>query len=94
MSRARTERLTAVFEGRVQSVGFRWTSARAAREAGVVGWVINEPDGSVRLVAEGTDDQLDALLTLIRTQMVGNIERERADRSAATGEFTSFEIRR
>jgi len=94
MDHPSTHRLIATFEGHVQGVGFRWTAARAAREVGVVGWVRNEPDGSVQLVAEGTRDQLEQLLQLIRDRMEGHIARERIDQTPGTGEFHSFEITR
>jgi acylphosphatase len=44
--------------GRVQGVGFRAYSVRLARQAGVVGWVRNDPDGSVRAEATGTEPAL------------------------------------
>ncbi len=55
-------RLEAVVTGRVQGVGYRYFLVRAAAELGVDGWVRNEPDGSVRCVAEGPDPALEALL--------------------------------
>lgn len=88
------KRLDINFFGQVQGVGFRWTAVHAARQAGVNGWVRNEPDGSVRLVAEGREEQLDELLRLIRGRMSGLIREERTERGEAEGEFTSFEIRR
>ncbi len=41
--------------GRVQGVGFRYHAAREAARLGLVGWVRNEPDGSVLAHAEGPD---------------------------------------
>lgn len=45
----------AVVHGRVQGVGFREATLRRARELGVLGWVRNEDDGTVRVHAESTD---------------------------------------
>ena len=46
-------RVDVVVRGRVQGVGYRMFVARAAVGRGLTGWVANEPDGSVRCVAEG-----------------------------------------
>lgn len=55
-------RVEAVVRGRVQGVGFRFFVERVAAERGLVGWVANEPDGSVRCVAEGPRHVLEAFL--------------------------------
>ena len=47
-----------VVKGRVQGVGFRWFTVRAARQAGVVGTTRNLPDGTVEAVAEGSPAQI------------------------------------
>ena len=45
--------------GRVQGVGFRWFVRQRARALDLAGWVLNRPDGSVEVAAEGTAEALD-----------------------------------
>jgi DNA ligase D-like protein (predicted 3'-phosphoesterase) len=51
----------ATVHGRVQGVGFREFTRGRARELGVNGWVRNEEDGTVRVHAEGAEENLRAL---------------------------------
>jgi acylphosphatase len=51
--------------GRVQGVGFREFTRRAAARAGVNGWVRNEPDRSVRGHVEGPVEAVDQFLEAI-----------------------------
>ena len=81
--------------GRVQGVGFRRYVRRWARSLGLDGWVRNEPDGAVRVVAEGEPDALDRLSRLLwggppGASVVG-VEHEWVD---AQGEAQGFEVRR
>jgi acylphosphatase len=48
--------------GRVQGVNFRRSAAFRARLLGVVGFVRNEPDGSVFIEAEGDETALQKFL--------------------------------
>ena len=52
-----------VVRGRVQGVGFRWFVEREAHILGIAGWVRNNHDGSVEVLAQGTHDQLLGLRT-------------------------------
>jgi acylphosphatase len=47
--------------GRVQGVGFRWFVEREAHILGIAGWVRNNHNGSVEVLAHGTRDQLSGL---------------------------------
>ncbi len=55
-----------VVRGRVQGVGFRWFVEREASTLGVAGWVRNNFDGSVEVLAMGTREQLAALRARLR----------------------------
>ena len=59
-------RLRLRVSGRVQGVGFRYFTKRAAREHGVCGWVCNESDGSVSCEAQGEVSALEAFLAAVR----------------------------
>lgn len=88
------QRLTVRYEGRVQGVGFRYTTVSLAQELNLTGWVKNEFDGSVSLVAEGAEDQLMELLQVVRRSNLGRyITNELVRRSTATGEFNGFGVR-
>jgi DNA ligase D-like protein (predicted 3'-phosphoesterase) len=55
----------AVVRGMVQGVGFRYEVVRRAHDLGVLGWVRNEDDGSVRVHAEGPGDAVDRLVEFL-----------------------------
>jgi len=59
-------RIGATVRGQVQGVGFRWFVIREAAQLGLVGWVANAPDGTVRLEAEGERRAIDRLVALVR----------------------------
>lgn len=65
--RAGRERVEATVHGRVQGVGYRVFAIREAMALGIDGYVANELDGSVRIVAEGPREDLDALVERLET---------------------------
>ena len=80
------------FFGPVQGIGFRWTTARIARQHGIAGWVRNCADGTVELEAEAEPTALDAFLEEIRAAFSGCIAREACAVDSLAG-HASFEIR-
>ena len=55
-----------VVRGRVQGVGFRWFVEAEAHRLGIAGWVRNNADGSVEVLAQGSSEQLAALHARLR----------------------------
>ena len=53
--------------GRVQGVGFRFFVEREAHMLGIAGWVRNNSDGSVEVLAMGTTHQLAGLRGRLRS---------------------------
>ena len=89
-----SERLDAHVVGRVQGVGFRYFVTQQARRLGVDGWVRNEPDGSVRVAAEGSRDVLEELVERLRRGPAGaKVQDVRMTWSRATNEFGGFDVR-
>jgi acylphosphatase len=54
--------LELVISGGVQGVGFRFFVERTARSYNVTGYVINLPDGRVKVIAEGSQQVLSNFL--------------------------------
>ena len=63
-----------VFRGWVQGVGFRYRARHAADIYGVTGWVRNEPDGSVSMEIQGTQEQIDNVVIAIEKGTYLSIE--------------------
>ena len=89
-----SRRLTVNFEGRVQGVGFRFTTVEIARNHHVSGFVQNMMDGSVRLVAEGNEAELLKFLKDMREAHIYRyVTKEDLHWQAPTLEFEGFVIR-
>lgn len=87
-------RLEATVRGRVQGVGFRYFVVRRASELGLVGWVANAADGTVRCVAEGSSDALAALEQALDEGPIGAVvDAVDTVRLPATGRFERFAVR-
>lgn len=55
-----------LFYGRVQGVGFRFTTYRIALDLGLTGWVCNLPDGSVEACIQGEEKLIDYLVNKLK----------------------------
>jgi len=87
------KRLEAAARGYVQGVGYRAFVAREAQRLGLTGWVRNEADGSVRVVAEGGEAALLALLTALkRGPSEAEVSSVESVWRPAVGEFPAFRV--
>ena len=80
------------YEGRVQGVGFRYTTRRIADRFQVTGFVKNLPDGRVWLVAEGAADEIERFLGAVQVELGRTIAATRRRGGAASDEFSDFGI--
>jgi len=86
------KRIKAKFRGNVQGIGFRALIYNEAKKLNVVGWVKNNEDGTVSLVAEGKEKILDKLMKFIQDKFKNNIEDMDVIKVPAQEEFEDFEI--
>jgi acylphosphatase len=88
------QRREVLYRGRVQGVGFRYTTQHIATRHPVAGFVENLPDGHVRVVCEGTKEELEAFLTAVEEALGRYIEGVDSSVTEAQDEFAGFTIRR
>ena len=88
-----THRAHALYSGRVQGIGFRYTAERYALDLGLVGWVRNLPDNRVELVCEGTQEKIKEFLDQIQHGPLGPyLKKTVCEWEQPTGEFKDFSI--
>jgi len=63
---------TGTIHGKVQGVGFRYFTQRAAKELGLTGWVRNLPDGSVEVFACGPKGTLERFMQSLEVGPIGS----------------------
>jgi acylphosphatase len=80
--------------GRVQGVGFRWFVEREAHILQIAGWVRNNPDGTVEVLAQGSPDQLAGLGARLREgPRAARVDDVEALDAEPTPGITSFRVR-
>lgn len=87
------KRIESTVRGRVQLVMFRDFTKRYARRLGLVGFVKNNPDGTVRVIAEGSEEKLKLLIAhLGKGSLLSRVDHVEVEWSAPTGELSPFAI--
>ena len=80
--------------GNVQGVGLRYSTREKPRQLSLTGWVKNEPDGSVIILAQGDKENLEKLVQWINTTpMLAQVEKVETNWQNPGEIFTNFEIR-
>ena len=80
------------YSGRVQGVGFRYTTHSLAQQFAVTGFVRNLPTGEVELVAEGEAGEVQRFLNALAKQMARYIHSQKVQDENPAG-FGDFGIR-
>lgn len=85
--------ISALYEGKVQGVGFRASVISLAKGYEVTGWVKNLPDGRVEVFATGDASEVEEFLQGIReSHLAGHIEHENVAPAAAESGLKGFRI--
>jgi acylphosphatase len=92
MTASDRQRRTVLYSGRVQGVGFRYTTRSIAHRYAIEGHVKNLPDGRVELMVEGEKREIDQFLREIRDHFTSHIRDEKCDIQPAVGGVGGFEI--
>jgi acylphosphatase len=80
--------------GRVQGVGFRWFTQKAAHALAITGWVRNQADGSVEAYGEAGRTVLEQWIDTLREgPSLSHVDEITTEWEEAQGEKNEFEIR-
>lgn len=79
--------------GRVQGVFFRDSVKRKAKGLGLTGWVKNEADRTVKIIAEGEEKNLKEFIDwCYNGPILARVDQVEVEWQEGEGEFDGFEI--
>ncbi|MBC7384204.1 MAG: acylphosphatase [Bacteroidia bacterium] len=85
--------LQIIVSGKVQGVFFRKCTMQKANELNLKGFVANQKDGSVKIIACGEAENLDALILWCNTGSPGSlVEKVEVKKSDTGSNYKKFEI--
>jgi acylphosphatase len=87
------KRAHAIYHGRVQGVGFRFTCQRIAADNNITGWVKNLHDGGVQVIAEGDQADLKKFFNELKDSMARYVSSDNIQWLDFQKEFKGFNIR-
>ena len=81
-----------IFIGRVQGIGFRFTTLNIANRCNLTGLVRNLPDGSVEMIAQGIAEDIDDCVRDIQESFTGCINQTKVKELPPNPEYKNFKI--
>jgi acylphosphatase len=81
-----------IFRGRVQGVGFRYTTRSVARQYAVAGFVRNQSDGSVEMHVQGDATEIDNFIADVQAEFAGHIRDTQIEPAVFSPHYTDFRI--
>ncbi|MFC0523261.1 acylphosphatase [Pontibacillus salicampi] len=84
-----------IVTGKVQGVGFRFSTQQKALEHNVSGWVRNKMDGSVEVEAEGEDKDVESFINALHQgpSPYAKVDDIDMDESSNVEGYTSFTVK-
>ncbi len=85
------KRVHAVVSGYVQGVSFRYYTRLEAQRLGLTGWVLNRPDGTLEVLADGPQKKLQVLVNfLLEGPPLAEVRHLQVDWLESDGEHVDF----
>lgn len=85
--------IRATVHGRVQGVSFRYHTRKTATKLQLTGWVRNESNGTVSVVAEGEKPKLEELVEFLHEgPSFARVENVEVEWTEAEGAFQNFKV--
>ena len=81
-----------IFKGRVQGVGFRYTTQRIAGRYDLTGYVRNLPDGTVEALLQGTESNIGACMDEIKEYFSGYLRDIKTTGQPVNSQYHDFRI--
>lgn len=81
-----------IFSGRVQGVGFRYTTRRIAERHNLTGWVKNLPNGTVEALLQGNESDIQGCLDDLSQDFSGYLRDTAITPAPYNPRYTGFGI--
>lgn len=87
------KRVTILVSGLVQGIFYRFETSREAKRLNLTGWVKNEIDGKVKIMAEGEEENLEKLIEWAKKgPLLAKVDKIEVKWNKDQKEFEDFEI--